>query len=87
MPKTLSFVACLPLLLAACATTPTARPTAQTAKPPAGCVASTGTSLPTKPTSCTAPGNSYSSKDLQQTGAVTVPDALRRLDPDVTITH
>jgi hypothetical protein len=91
MLKTVSFGACFAVLLAACATTPSAPPTAaaKTAEqvPPVGCVASTGTSLPTKPTSCTAPGNTYSSRDLQQTGAVTVPGALRRLDPDITITH
>jgi hypothetical protein len=91
MLKTASFGVCLALLLAACATTPSAPPTAtaQTAKqmPPVGCVASTGTTLPTKSTSCTAPGNTYSSDDLQRTGATTTPGALRQLDPDLTITH
>jgi hypothetical protein len=92
MLKSLSFGASLFILLAACATAPSAPPTAaaaQTAKPapPAGCVSATGTTLPTRPTSCTGPGSTYSSADLQQTGATTIPDALRRLDPDVTITH
>jgi hypothetical protein len=83
--------ACLALLLAACATTPSTPPTAaaQTAKqqPPPGCVASTGTLLPTKPNSCTGPGNTYSSEDLQRTGATTAAGALRLLDPTLTITH
>ena len=91
MLKTASFTAGLALLLTACAATPGARPTAtaQAAKqmPPVGCVASTGTSLPTKPTSCTAHGNTYSLDDLQRTGAVTVPGALPQLDPAITITH
>ena len=91
MLRKLSFGACLVVLLAACATTPRAPPTAaaQSAKqmPPAGCVAGTGTALPTKSISCTGPGNTYSSDDLQRTGATTVSGALRRLDPDVTITH
>lgn len=91
MLKNLSFAAFLVMLLAACATTPRTPPTAatQSAKqmPPPGCVASTGTTQPTKSTSCMGPGNTYSSDDLQRTGATTVSGALRRLDPDVTITH
>lgn len=89
--KTVFLGTCLALLPAACATAPIAPPTtaAKSANqmPPVGCVASTGTTLPTKPTSCTAPGNTYSSDDLQRTGAVTVPNALRQLDPDITIAH
>jgi hypothetical protein len=91
MLKTVSFGACLALLLAACATTPRAPPTAaaQSAqqKPPPGCVASTGTMMPTKPNSCTGPGNTYSFDDMKRTGATTTPDALRLLDPALTITH
>jgi hypothetical protein len=91
MRKTLSFGAALLIGLAACATAPTAPRAAavRTARqtPPAGCVSGTGTTLPTSPASCTGPGNTYSSEDLQQTGATTVPGALRRLDPDITISH
>jgi hypothetical protein len=88
MLKIVSFGPCLALLLTACATTPSAAPTAAAKQmPPAGCVASTATMLPTKPTSCTGPGNTYSFDDLQRTGATTVPGALRLLDPAVTITH
>jgi hypothetical protein len=91
MLKIVCFGVCLALLLAACATTPSAPPTAaaQIAKqmPPVGCVASTGTTLPAKPTSCTGPGNTYSFDDLQRTGATTIPGALRQLDPSLTISH
>jgi hypothetical protein len=91
MRKTLSFGASLLIGLAACATTPTAPPAAaaRTARqmPPPGCVSGTGTTLPARPASCTGPGNTYSSADLQQTGATTLAGALRRLDPDITITH
>jgi hypothetical protein len=91
MLKTVSLSACLCLLLAACATTPRAPPTpgAQTAKQaqPPGCVASTGTMLPTQSTSCTGPGNTYSLDQMKRTGATTTSDALRLLDPAVTITH
>jgi hypothetical protein len=91
MLRNLPFAASLVVLLAACVTTPRTPPTAaaQSARqmPPPGCVASTGTTLPTKSTSCTGPGSTYSSDDLQRTGATTVSGALRRLDPDVTLTH
>jgi hypothetical protein len=91
MLRTLSVGAALVALLAACATGPHAPPgaAAQSAKqmPPPGCVATTGSTLPARSTSCAGPGSTYSSDDLQRTGATTVPDALRRLDPDLIVTH
>lgn len=90
MLKAVSFGAGLALLLAACATSPGARPTpaqAATRAQPPGCVASTGTMMPTRPDSCTGPGNTYSLDQMKRTGATTTPDALRLLDPSVTIAH
>jgi hypothetical protein len=81
----------LTLCIAACASTPPARPGAGAPRadnsapvPPAGCVAGTATRLPVSPRDCAAFGNVYTSKDLKSTGYTQVGQALSTLDPSVT---
>lgn len=84
--------ASLALCLAACASTApgpgAATPKAATADaPPAGCVADTATRiLPSKP-DCAASGRSYTQEDLQRTGSADTAQALRLIDPTVTVRH
>ncbi|HVW68158.1 MAG TPA: hypothetical protein VHB68_04245 [Steroidobacteraceae bacterium] len=72
---------CSLISVAACASTPPSHPapTANAAVP--GCV-STASRLPPR-NSCTAPGQTYSQQELQQTGKINAADALRMLDPIV----
>lgn len=49
------------------------------------CVTSTGSRIPTNLGACSARGRSFSADDIQMTGATTVAQALRLLDPSVTI--
>jgi len=84
--------ACL-MVLAACASNPPAAPRNATAKAaassgsPLGCVNKTATRLPTSPSDCAGFGNSHSEDALKSTGQVQAQDALRMLDPAVTVGH
>lgn len=92
MLKTSLLGACL-MVLAACASNPPAAPrnaTAQAANnsgSPVGCVNKTATRLPTTPQDCAAFGNSHSDSAIKSTGQTQAGDALRLLDPTVTVTH
>jgi hypothetical protein len=87
MMKSLIVGAALALALGACATTPQPQspPTASAKKPPAGCVGDTATRLPVRPGECAGFGSTYTKGDLDQTGQVYAQDALRLLDPAVTV--
>lgn len=89
MLKSLITCACLALFLAACAPVkPAPDKSAQAAvKPPAGCVAQTGTMIKTAPNACTAFGNTYTREDIDRTGYTTLGGALRQLDPSVSVGH
>jgi len=79
---------CTAALLAACSTTkPATTPDSRTAA--VTCADSgTGTHLPTQPGKCSAsPIRSYSQDDVQRTGQTNVGDALRMLDPAITVHH
>ena len=79
---------CTAALLAACSTTqPAAAPDSQTAA--VTCPESaTGSHLVTKPGKCTSsPVRSYSQEDVQRTGQTDVGDALRMLDPSISVHH
>jgi hypothetical protein len=84
MLKSLVTTACLALCLGACATTGSTPKTAEAGKPPAGCVAQTGTLMNVPSTACTGPGNVYSKQDLDRTGRTDTSSALRTLDPAIT---
>ena len=74
------------LVLAACAATgvkPAAVPGPVADNP--ACLKSTGSRIPDSAGGCSAVGRSYSSEDIQRTGAVSADEALRLLDPTVTV--
>jgi hypothetical protein len=79
------------IILAACAaTTHEAKPNAGTSAAVAdnhACLTQTGSRIATKGTDCSAPGRSYSSEDIDRTGATTADEALRLMDPSILIHH
>lgn len=84
MLKNLVPAACLVLSLAACAAPPT-RPTATTASSdPVGCV-HTASRIDTKNNDCAGFGQSYTQQDIQRTGGGDTAQALRLLDPSLTV--
>lgn len=73
--------------LAACAATaPTAPPQAAASHDPS-CLKQTGSRLPVGATGCAGSGRSYSSDDINRTGATTAGAALPLLDPSLTTSH
>ncbi|HXC08744.1 MAG TPA: hypothetical protein VNV61_07435 [Steroidobacteraceae bacterium] len=77
------------LLLAACAAnTSNVKPatTAADTQNPA-CLSQTGSRIAGDRADCTAYGRSYSSTDIQTTGKVDAADALKTLDPSITVHH
>jgi len=58
------------------------KPTAAAAKP--SCLTQTRSRISAKG-KCRATGRSYTSDDMMRTGATTVGDALRLLDPSITV--
>ena len=82
----------LSLCVAACAGSPSGsaprpRATAAAQLPPSGCVSKTGSRIPLGPTECVAAGHIWSQGDLKSTGATDPAEALRLLDPTVTVGH
>jgi hypothetical protein len=81
------------IVLAACASNPPAAPRNATARAasssgsPPGCVNKTATRLPTTPADCAGFGNSHSDEAIKSTGQVQAEEALRMLDPSVTVGH
>jgi hypothetical protein len=92
MLKTPLLAACL-IALAACASHPPSAPRNATANAasnsgsPVGCVNKTATRLPTTPQDCAGFGNSHPDSAIRATGQVQAADALRMLDPSVTVNH
>lgn len=80
----------LALCVAACASSPST-PGAATPKvaaatlPPAGCVANTATRIPLSPRECAAFGHTWTQDDIKSTGATDPGQALRLLDPSLTV--
>jgi hypothetical protein len=88
MLKSLALFGAFALLLAACATTPSApSKTAAAATPPPGCVGQTATRLPVKEGACAGFGNTYSKQDIDNTGQTTADKALALMDPSVRVGH
>jgi hypothetical protein len=72
--------------LAGCATHPPApQSAADKSQPPPGCVSDTATHLPVSPNECKGVGSTYTKQDIDRTGQVYLPDALRELDPTVRL--
>jgi hypothetical protein len=77
------------LVLAACAATtagvkPNAAVPGSVADNPA-CLNHTASRIPDSAGGCSAIGRSYSSEDIQRTGSPTADEALRLLDPTITV--
>ena len=84
--------ACLLAALGGCVTGPhsqnnVATAATQDSRQQSSCVADAGPRLPSSPRQCAGYGNTYSGKDLQQTGRENVAPALQTLDPSITIQH
>jgi hypothetical protein len=79
------------MVLAACAGNPTAPPrhasAASSSGSPVGCVNKTATRLPTSPEDCAGFGNSHSDTAIQSTGQNQAQDALKMLNPSVSVGH
>lgn len=75
----------LALCVAACASSPSTPPAATAANPPGWCVSSTGTRIPLSPGECAAAGHTWTQKQIDTTGATDAAQALRQLDPSLTI--
>jgi hypothetical protein len=90
MLKTSLLTLCLIALAGACASNPPAerRATANAAShsgSPVGCVNKTATRLPTTPEDCAGFGNSHPADAIKSTGQPQAGEALRMLDPTVTV--
>ncbi len=88
MSKTLLTGGCLLLMLTACATPtpgPATKLAARAALPAPGCVPETATRIPLKTDECAEFGHSHSQAELLRTGAVDTAEALRLLDPALTV--
>jgi hypothetical protein len=72
------------LLLVGCATATVKPQPAASARNDRGCV--TGSRIPSSEP-CAAFSRAYSDKDIQTTGATTAGDALRLLDPSITVSR
>ena len=82
----------LSLCLAACASTPSTsavrpRATAAAQLAPSACVSQTGTRIAVGPTQCISAGHVWSEAALKSTGSMETADALRLLDPTVSVSH
>ena len=89
MLKKLLIAACLVLPLAACTTRSATRepPTSASlasARTP-GCVSDTATRIPVMQADCAGFGRIYTQEDLLRTGAADTGQALRLLDPALTV--
>jgi hypothetical protein len=72
------------LILAACATTTTSKTGApETVAQNPACLSQTGTRI--AGANCSEIGRSYSSEDINRTGSTTAGEALRLLDPSITV--
>lgn len=88
MFKKLLSAGCLVLALAGCASAPRAPDAAKSvaaAKAPPGCVPETATRIPVSPSGCAGFGRTYTQEDIQRTGAGDTAQALRLLDPSLTV--
>jgi hypothetical protein len=65
----------------------TANAATQDAVQRSSCLTDTGPRLPLSPGQCAAYGDSFTGKNLQQTGHENVAPALQTLDPSITIQH
>jgi len=86
-----AFLLAAVMLLTACASTGprTAANSGSEGTPGAksACPNDTASRIPRDPSSCYGLGRTYSNDELRRTGASSVADALRQLDPAVSVSH
>lgn len=76
------------IALGGCAANGGTRTTAEAAAAaPSSCLTATGSRVPASPGYCTAVGRSYSSTDIRNTGASNPGEALRLMDPSISVGH
>jgi hypothetical protein len=73
------------LILAGCATTSDMKPTAAITDQNFNCLTGTAGRIPTTSPSCAGIGRSYSSEDINRNGATSIGQAMRQLDPAITV--
>ena len=88
--RTITAITSLLILAACAANTAGVKPNA--AAPGAvahnsACLSQTGSRIAGNDANCTAIGRSYSSDDIDRTGSTTAGEALRLLDPSITVHH
>ena len=88
--KTWVFIGTMTMLTAACAATPhanmAANAQAHAAQDPS-CLHDTGSRIANPTERCRGYGRSYTDKQIDETGATTVGEALRLLDPSIQVGH
>ena len=84
MLKTLVAATGLVVSLAACAPAPTRQTESMASSPPAGCV-HTASRIDSKNDDCPGFGHSYTQQDIQHSGGADTAEALRLLDPTLTV--
>jgi hypothetical protein len=84
-----SILICAVVSASAMGCTTTAPPrTAAAAAATRPCTQDTASRIPMRPGECSsAPGRTYSDKDVERTGQTNVGDALQLLDPSITVHH
>jgi hypothetical protein len=85
--RTMATIASLAALCACAASQGTLKnpPAIAASQKTAGCLTDTGSRIPTNDLGCSSSGHSYSSADIDRTGASTAGEALRLLDPTLVI--
>jgi len=73
--------------LAGCASTGNVRAPNDAPVARADCVNQTASRIPQSGAACLGPGHTYSRADIDHTGATTVGEALRLLDPTITVSR
>lgn len=89
MFRTLLVCAAVSASTIACSGAPQPRPDSHAAATAARpCGIASASRIPESPDACSAsPGRTYSQQDVERTGQTDVADALRMLDPSVSVHH
>jgi hypothetical protein len=84
--KSVTAVAML-VSLGACVANNAVKPTASASDQNPACASQLGSRIPANGSNCTSIVRSYSGEDIDRTGQTTAGDALRLMDPAITLRH
>jgi uncharacterized lipoprotein len=73
--------------LAACVANNGVKPTATASDQSQACVSHIGSRIPANGANCSSTARSYSGEDIDRTGQTNAGDALRLMDPAITVHH